>query len=51
MNNCYLFANRTGNDQRWLCPAALFFLCFAKERNKERRLFSKGSAGKKIAVR
>ena len=28
-----------------LRPSSLFFLCFAKERNKERRLYSKCSAG------
>ena len=29
----------------------LYFLCFAKESNKERRFLAKGSAGQKIALR
>jgi hypothetical protein len=29
----------------------VYFLCFAKESNKERRLFANGSAGKKKALR
>ena len=33
------------------CPTSLYFLCFAKESNKERRLLSNRSAGQKVAIR